>query len=112
MSKQQLPLADYDELPEGTLRHRIRSLNEDEMRVLLEHERNHANRVPVLELLDERLEELQQGATPTGGAEETPFDVPGQKSKGSTVGPTGPRETGRPKEHGTKPRTGEGIEHK
>ena len=111
MSEQELPLPDYDELPLGTLRHRMRALTEDEVRQLLDHERNHANRVPVIELLTSRLGELEKGASPsTGSQTETP-EVTGHKRAGSPVTPAGPREAGRPVPHGTIGETGKGIEH-
>lgn len=66
MSTDELPLPDYDQLALGDLRHRIRSLTEEDLRAVLHHEREHANRVPVLQLIDARLDELAGGATPTG----------------------------------------------
>lgn len=111
MSQQELPLPDYDELPLGTLRHRMRALSEEEIRLLLEHERNHADRVPVIELLTSRLGELEQGATPSPGSQTEMPEVAEHKRAGSPVTPSGPRETGRPTPHGTIGETGKGIEH-
>lgn len=111
MSDEQLPLPDFDELPLGALGHRIRSLTEDELRQLLEHERAHAARVPVTELLTGRLDELQRGAVPSPGAEKDPNDVPGHTPSGSKVTPEGPAEPGRPSPPGTRSSTGKGIEH-
>ncbi len=108
---EQLPLANYDELPAGTLKHRIRSLTEDELAQLLEHERQHAHRIPVIEMLNHRVHELQEGATPSPGAESEPVDVPGHSASGSPVSPQGPREKGRPTEQGTRSSTGKGMEH-
>jgi hypothetical protein len=62
-----LSIADYDQLSVGDLRHRIRSLTESELRQVLDHERDHANRVQVVQLLNARLDELAQGAEPSGG---------------------------------------------
>lgn len=62
-----LPLPDYDHLPVGTLRHRIRSLSAAELDELLAFEREHANRAPVTTILTARLGELAEGATPSGG---------------------------------------------
>ena len=60
VSEEQLPLPNFDQLPLGTLGHRIRSLTEDDLRRLLDHEREHAARVPVTELLTGRLEPDQR----------------------------------------------------
>lgn len=107
----ELPLPEFDELPVNTLKHRIRSLTRQELVTLREHERAHANRVPVLEVLDRRIEELDQGATPTPGPEEQPSDVPAHSASPSPAEPRGPRGKGRPTEHGTSSSTGKGMEH-
>lgn len=111
MSEKQLPLPDFDQLPFGALGHRIRSLTEAELRQLLEHEREHAARVPVTELLTGRLDELQRGAEPTPGGEHEPTDVPSHSPTGSKVTQQGPAEPGRPSPPGTRSSTGKGIEH-
>ncbi|GGP54892.1 hypothetical protein [Saccharothrix coeruleofusca] len=67
MSTNELPIPDYDQIPLGDLRHRVRSLSEQELRGVLEHEREHGNRAPVLQVLTARLEELEGGAEPSGG---------------------------------------------
>jgi hypothetical protein len=74
-----LPLADYDELPLGVLRSRIRSLDIDQLRDVVAHEREHGNRVPVLEVLEARLEELEQGAEPAPGDPENAPGVSGHR---------------------------------
>ncbi|WP_019855555.1 hypothetical protein [Actinopolyspora mortivallis] len=109
---EQLPIPDYDELPLSALQHRIRSLDEDELNTVIEHERAHANRTPVLEQLTGRLEELRQGASPTSGGEEEPVDTPSHSRSGSEVTPEPPRGKGRPTMHGTSSRSGYGIEHR
>lgn len=64
----QLPLPDYDHLPLGSIEPRIRSLDADGVAALLAYERAHADRVPVVTVLESRLEALRSGdATPTGG---------------------------------------------
>jgi hypothetical protein len=63
-----LPLPDYDQMPEGSIEHRIRSLDVDGVQLLLDHERAHANRPSVVMTLDRRLEELRAGAEPSGGS--------------------------------------------
>jgi hypothetical protein len=67
MTDHDLPLPGYDQTSLGDLRHRIRSLDEDGLRTLLDHERAHGERVPVLTLLEARLAELRDGAEPAPG---------------------------------------------
>src|SRR4051812_27730908 len=63
-----LPIPDYDHLPLGSLTHRIRSLDVGEVVALLNHERAHADRVPVVQVLERRVEALRSGvAEPSGG---------------------------------------------
>jgi hypothetical protein len=62
-----LPLPDYDHMSLGDLRHRVRSLTEAELTEVLNHECGHAARVPVLEVLESRLRELEKGAEPSQG---------------------------------------------
>ncbi|MDT5006324.1 MAG: hypothetical protein QOJ24_3500 [Mycobacterium sp.] len=83
----ELPLADYDQLPLTELRHRVRSLEEGPLRQLFDHETEHGNRIPVLEILHARLKELHDGAEPSGGdqsnapgAAQTPAGSPVQES--------------------------------
>lgn len=112
MATQETPIAGYDELPLGTLRHRIRSLTEDEIRVLLDHEQAHADRAPVVDLLRRRLNELEEGAQPSPGGDSDTADTPGHSSSGSPASaPRGPEEPGRPTKHGTGGTTGKGAAH-
>lgn len=67
-----LPLPDYDHLPEGTLQARVRALDPDGVGQLLAYEKEHANRLPVVQLLESRLSELEQGAEPTAGSPSAP----------------------------------------
>jgi len=62
-----LPIPDFDQVALGDLLHRVRALNEDELNTILTHEAGHAARVPVLEILEARLRELQAGAQPSPG---------------------------------------------
>jgi hypothetical protein len=64
----ELPIPDFDHLPEGTLAHRIRELSEQDVRRLLDHEREHANRLAVTLVLERRISALQAGeATRSAG---------------------------------------------
>jgi hypothetical protein len=63
-----LPIPDFDHLPVASLAHRIRTLDADGLSTLLDHERGHAHRVAVVQLLEHRLAALQSGdAEPSGG---------------------------------------------
>jgi hypothetical protein len=64
----ELPLPDYDHLPTGTLPTRISGLNEAGLAQLLAYERAHGNRLPVIQVLENRLTGLQNGAEPSGPA--------------------------------------------
>jgi hypothetical protein len=63
MTDEALPLPNYDELTIGSLRERIGTLDVGDMRALIYHERRTRNRVPVLEVLTARLDQLA-GAGP------------------------------------------------
>lgn len=62
-----LPLPDYDDLPLGSLQHRVRTLDADGVRALISYEEEHGDRLPVLTVLRARLDQLESGATPSGG---------------------------------------------
>ncbi|MGE0217036.1 hypothetical protein [Mycolicibacterium sp.] len=90
---EELPLPDYDQLSLGDLQHRIRSLDEDALRAVLVHECGHAARVPVLEILEARLRELEGGAAPSPGdpqraprVESNPGGSPVQQSTAAQAG--------------------------
>ena len=93
MAHDDLPLADYDQLPLNELRHRIRGLEEGQLRSLFEHETEHGNRIPVLEVLHGRLRELRHGAEPSSG---DPANAPGaaKTPHGSPVSETTAAEPG------------------
>jgi hypothetical protein len=68
MATEELPLPDYDDLPIGSLEARVRTLDADGVRRLVEYEKVHADRPAVLQVLGRRAAELQAGARPTGGS--------------------------------------------
>jgi hypothetical protein len=67
-----LPLPDYDHLTVGDLSHRIRSLDADALQTLLTYERDHADRLPVVQVLTTRLEEVRGGEPLSGGTAAAP----------------------------------------
>lgn len=68
MGADDLPLPGYDDLPVGSLEARVRTLDADGIRRLVEYEKGHADRPAVLQVLGRRAAELQAGAQPTGGS--------------------------------------------
>jgi hypothetical protein len=83
-----LPLPDYDHLPLAGLVHRIRTLDQPALAELLEYETAHADRVAVVQAMQARLEELQNGAEPSGGSPEAPAaEAPQGAGTASAVSP-------------------------
>ncbi|ADB35228.1 hypothetical protein Kfla_6225 [Kribbella flavida DSM 17836] len=82
-----LPLPDYDHIPFGSLAARVRTLDIQQLEQLIGYERNHAQRILVLELLEHRRDELKAGAEPTSGSP-TAFmpETAGPPDSGSVVG--------------------------
>lgn len=90
----QLPLPDYDHLPVGSLEGRIRSLDADGLEQLLTYERAHGDRLPVVQVLQHRLDAVRGGAEPSQGSPlaATPelqhAPPPPSEASPSTEGPT------------------------
>jgi hypothetical protein len=61
-----LPLAHYDHITAGDLPARINGLSADGVKTLLEYERNHADRLPIVIILEHRAHALAEGAEPSG----------------------------------------------
>jgi hypothetical protein len=99
MPQSDLPIPDYDQLPITEVRHRIRSLDEPQLRALFDHETAHGNRIPVLEVLHARLKELTHGAEPSSG---DPANAPGVAGTpgGSQVQESTAAEPNTPMRHG------------
>jgi hypothetical protein len=89
--KQDLPLPDYDHIPLGTLPSRIHGLDGGQITALVDFERAHGNRVPVLTVLEGRLAQLEGGAEPSGGV---PEDLP-EVQQGSHDSSVSPETSGR-----------------
>jgi hypothetical protein len=104
MTMTELPLPDYDQTPLGALRHRIRSLDEPQLTTLIDHEREHGARVPVLQLLDARLDQLRHGAEPAPG---DPAAAPpsSDTAAGSPVGEATSADGTTPLRHGVAEQT-------
>jgi hypothetical protein len=85
-SHDELPLPDYDHIPQGTLPTRITGLTQEQVDQLLAYEREHGNRLPVVQVLEQRLEALRNGAEPSGTAVPDMPEVSGGRS-GSSVSP-------------------------
>ena len=81
-----LPLPDYDHIPLGTLPSRISALDEAGVQALLDYEHAHGNRLPVVQVLEHRIEALQGGAEPSGAVEQRMPEVT-SSAGGSPVSP-------------------------
>ncbi len=57
----ELPLEGYDELSLPSIRARLRNLDADQLRVLAEYERAHAERADVLGMFERRIEKIEAG---------------------------------------------------
>ena len=99
-----LPLPDFDQMTLGDVQHRVRALNETELRALLNHECAHAARVPMLEILEARLRELEAGAQPSPG---DPRNAPAVEppSGGSRVQESTAAQANTPLRHGVANQT-------
>lgn len=95
-----LPLRDYDHLPLLSLAERIRSLTAEEIEQLLAYERAHANRLPAVRVMEDRLAELAAGATPTAGREQSGPDYPPPPHGEPPVRPQGAAPPAGPPPHG------------
>lgn len=66
LTHDELPLADFDHLTIGALRTRIRSLDLESLVQLRSYERVHANRLPVLTALENRIARVQAEGADSG----------------------------------------------
>lgn len=91
-ARDQLPLPDYDHIPLGTLPSRISALEADDVTRLLDFEREHGNRLPVIVVLEHRIEQLRSGTQPSGSVDQSMPEVT-QSQHGSPISPetTGPK---------------------
>src|SRR5690625_5124814 len=82
----QHPIADYEGLPISPVPHRVRSLDAEQMRTLLAYGESHADRSGVLEILESRLQQLEEGARPSEGGQSFQPETPGPPEGGSQAG--------------------------
>ena len=89
----QLPLPDYDHMTLGSLRGRMRSLDLPELVQLRDYEKAHADRLPIVTMLDNRIAKLAadptaplSGSAPSSAASAPDKARPGRKgSRGAAV---------------------------
>ena len=69
-----LPLPDYDHMTLGSLRGRLRALSVDQLVTIRTYEKSHADRLPVVTMLDNRIAKLatDSAATPSGPVSTSP----------------------------------------
>ena len=58
-----LPLPDYDHMTLGSLRGRMRSLSVDQLVQIRAYEKAHADRLPIVTMLDNRIAKLAEDAS-------------------------------------------------
>jgi hypothetical protein len=90
---QDLPLPDYDHITTGELPGRVHGLDAAQVEELLAFEREHGDRLPIVQVLEHRLRELNAGAQPSGEVlDDSPTMNHGAASGGkvspATHGPT------------------------
>lgn len=88
VAHEDLPLPDYDHLTLGSLRGRMRSLDLPQLVAVRAYEKAHADRLPIVTMLDNRIAKLASDPTaalsPGGGADPA---VPLPADSGSKVSP-------------------------
>ena len=83
----ELPLPDYDHMTLGSLRGRLRSLTAEDLVAVRDYEKAHADRLPVITLLENRIAKLALGADePSPGGGQLPF-LPDPDGQGKVTGP-------------------------
>jgi hypothetical protein len=70
-SRDELPIADFDNISIGSLRARLRTLSVEDLVVLRNWEEEHANRLNVMTTLDNRIAKVAAAGTQTSGANGT-----------------------------------------
>jgi hypothetical protein len=86
-----LPLPDYDHMTLGSLRGRMRSLDLPQLIQIRDYEKAHADRLPIVTMLDNRIAKLANDPTAplSGGSADADVPAKGKRAKGgSKVKPT------------------------
>ena len=85
----QLPLPDYDHMTLGSLRGRMRALSVEQLVQIRTYEKAHADRLPIVTMLDNRIAKLSTdaGATPSGPVSREP--APEQRAAAAAPAPAG-----------------------
>jgi len=96
LAHDELPLADYDHMTLGSLRGRMRSLDLDQLVQVRAYEKAHADRLPIVTMLDNRIAKLatDASATPSGPVSTEP--APEQRLSASTAATVSPATTNAP----------------
>jgi hypothetical protein len=94
-SRDELPIPDFDNVSLGSLRARLRSLSIEDLVRLREWEQAHANRLPVVTLLDNRIAKVSaetnggtaypKGSTPASGDQAASAAADAAKDEGGTL---------------------------
>ena len=83
----ELPLPDYDHMTLGSLRGRLRALSVDQLAQIRTYEKAHADRLPVVTMLDNRIAKL---ATDAAAAPSGPVSTsPAPEQLAAAAGPAG-----------------------
>jgi len=91
----ELPLPDYDHMTLGSLRGRMRSRDLPQLVVVRDYEKAHADRLPIVTMLDNRIAKLASdptaplsgGGTAPGGSSDRAANKGGSKVRPSTAAP-------------------------
>ncbi|MFN2539175.1 MAG: hypothetical protein ABR549_13650 [Mycobacteriales bacterium] len=82
----ELPLPDYDHMTLGSLRGRLRSLSVEELIAVRDYEKAHADRLPVITLLENRIAKLALGSDEPSPGGQLPV-LPEAAGEGKVTGP-------------------------
>lgn len=99
-SSPSLPIPDFDHLPLGSVEHRVHALDAEQVQQLIDHEREHGNRLPVIVQLEGRLQQLARGAEPSRGTQGAIPESPPPAATGSKVSPSTSGPAMNPPSHG------------
>jgi hypothetical protein len=99
-ARDDLPLPDYDHITTGELPGRIHGLDATGVEQLLAFEREHGDRLPIVQVLEHRLEQLRDGAEPSGPVTEDSPTMNLGAAGGSKVSPATSSPTMNPPSHG------------